>query len=171
MKLSSQEEYGLRCLLHIARQGEGGSLTIPQISQAEGISEFYTAKLLRLLRRGGLVSSVRGQSGGYKLSRPPEQIVVGEVLGLLGGRLFDPTFCDAHAGVEKVCTHTVDCSIRSLWHAVQIVVDHVLYRTTLKELIANEQEMSSWINPLIQLASAEMKSFKDPSEITRRHES
>jgi len=166
MKLSSQEEYGLRCLLHIARQGEGGSLTIPQISQAEGISEFYTAKLLRLLRRGGLVSSVRGQSGGYKLSRHPEQIVVGEVLGLLGGRLFDPAFCDAHAGVEKVCTHTVDCSIRSLWHAVQIVVDHVLYRTTLKELIANEQEMSSWVNPLIQLASAEMKSLKDPSEIT-----
>jgi len=169
MKLSSQEEYGLRCLLHIARQGKGGSLTIPQISQAEGITEFYTAKLLRLLRRGGLVSSVRGQAGGYKLTRPPEQIVIGEVLALLGGHLFDPAFCDSHAGVGTVCTHTVDCSIRSLWHAVQIVVDHVLYRTTLKELISNEQEMSTWVNPLIQLASAEMKSLKGSSETTRRY--
>lgn len=168
MKLSSQEEYGLRCLLHIARQGEDGSLTIPRISEAEGISEFYAAKLMRLLRRGGYVSSVRGQAGGYKLSRPPDQIVIGEVLALLGGRLYDPAFCDSHAGVEKVCTHSVDCSIRSLWQAVQIVVDHVLDRTTLKELIANEQEMSSWISPLIQLASIELKSSKNPSGTTHR---
>ena len=47
MKLTSQEEYGLRCLLRIAREGEGGSLTIPKISQKEGISNFYVAKLMR----------------------------------------------------------------------------------------------------------------------------
>jgi len=51
MKLTSQEEYGLRCLLRLAREGE--SLTIPKISQKEGISNFYVAKLMRILRRAG----------------------------------------------------------------------------------------------------------------------
>ena len=69
MKLTSQEEYGLRCLLRIARQGEGGALTIPEISEAEGISSYYVAKLMRILRRGGFVTSARGQAGGYTLSR------------------------------------------------------------------------------------------------------
>ena len=69
MKLTSQEEYGLRCLLRIAREGEGGSLTIPKISEKEGISNFYVAKLMRILRRGGLVKSVRGQAGGYAMAR------------------------------------------------------------------------------------------------------
>lgn len=159
MKLSSQEEYGLRCLLRIARAGEGASLTLPEISEAEGISASYAAKLMRLLVRGGFVTSARGQAGGYTLSRPAEKIVIGEVLALLGGRLFDPEFCATHSGVEDECTHTVDCSIRSLWRAVQIVVDYVLDRTTLRELVASEQEMSTWVGPLVNVAASKMKSF------------
>ena len=161
MKLSSQEEYGLRCLLRVAHQGERGSLTIPEISEAEGISTFYAAKLMRLLRRGGFVTSARGQAGGYTLSRPPEKILIGEVLALLGGRLFDPAFCDTHSGVETVCTHTVDCSIRSLWRAVQIVVDRILNGTTLKELTANEQAVDAWVAPLVTVAG-EMKPLREP---------
>jgi Rrf2 family iron-sulfur cluster assembly transcriptional regulator len=157
MKLSSQEEYGLRCLLRIAQAGDEGSLTIPEISESEGISTFYAAKLMRILRRGGFVMSERGQAGGYMLSRPPENISIGEVLALLGGRLFYPNFCDNHSGIEHVCTHTVDCSIRSLWQAVQIVVDHVLNKTTLKELIVNEKEMDTWLRALTSAGGAGMK--------------
>ena len=164
MKLSSQEEYGLRCLLRIAHEGDGGSLTIPEISAAEGISTFYVAKLMRLLRRGGFVTSARGQAGGYTISRPPEGIAIGEVLALLGGRLFDPAFCDTHSGVETVCTHTVDCSIRSLWRAVQLVVDRVLNKTTLKELLGSEQAVDAWVAPLVRVAGKEMKSLRIPSQ-------
>ena len=74
MKLTSQEEYGLRCLLRIAREGDGGNLTIPEISEAEGISAHYVAKLMGILRREGMVKSARGQTGGYTLSRPAHQI-------------------------------------------------------------------------------------------------
>src|SRR6266699_813817 len=109
MKLSSQEEYGLRCLLRIARKGDGGSLTIPEISEGEGISGHYVAKLMRILRRGGIVKSARGQAGGYTLTRPPGQIAVGEALAILGGRLFESEFCEEHSGVEMLCTNTVDC--------------------------------------------------------------
>lgn len=154
MKLSSQEEYGLRCLLRIARQGEGDSLTIPEISEAEGISSHYVAKLLRILRRGGFVTSARGQAGGYALARPPDRIVVGEALAVLGGRFFESDFCKEHSGVETMCTNTVDCSIRSLWRTVQMVVDQVLAKTTLKDLISNEQEMTSWVGHLVNIAGA-----------------
>jgi Rrf2 family protein len=152
MKFTSQEEYGLRCLLRIARQGDSASFTIPEISQAEGITIPYAAKLMRILRQGGFVKSARGQAGGYTLSRPPDQIVVGQALAALGGRLFEPDFCDQHTGAATVCTHSVDCSIRSLWHAVQLVVDQVLGKTTLMDLIRNEREMSTWVGELVQVS-------------------
>lgn len=152
MKFSSQEEYGLRCLLRIARQGGHGGLTIPEISEAEGISSFYVAKLLRIQRRAGLVKSARGKIGGYTLARPPQQIVVGEALAALGGRLFEPDFCDDHAGVGLTCTSSVDCSIRSLWRAVQNMVDRVLSKTTLTDLLHNEQEVTTLVTPLVQLS-------------------
>ena len=151
MKFSSQEEYGLRCLLRIARQGGAAGLTIPEISEAEGISGFYVAKLMRVLRRGGLVKSARGKIGGYTLSRPPNQIVVGEALAVLGGQLFEPGFCADHAGAEQICTRSVDCSIRSLWQAVQHMVDRVLSKTTLADLLGSEHEVGMIMNPLVQL--------------------
>ncbi len=151
MKLSAQEEYGVRCLLRIARAGEGGSRTIPEISQAERISEAYAAKLLRLLRRGGFVQSLRGKVGGYTLSRPPEEIVLGPVLAWLGGRLYESDFCDRYPGEEIICTHSVDCSIRSVWRVMQVALDQVLNKTTLKDLVRNEQQMSSWVNQLVTL--------------------
>ncbi len=161
MKLSSLEEYGLRCLVRIAREGESGSLTIPEISQAEGISSFYVAKLMRILRRGGFVKSARGQAGGYTLSRPSGEIVVGEALAALGGRFFEPDFCDVHTGSQKFCTNTVDCSIRSLWQTVQLVVDQVLARTKLKDLVSNEQDMASWVGNLVKISGTENQASPD----------
>src|SRR5437667_16092 len=73
MRLSAQEEYGLRCLLQVAREPEGG-LTTPQLAEREGLGAAHVHKLMRLLRRGGLVKSVRGRNGGYQLARPAEQV-------------------------------------------------------------------------------------------------
>lgn len=151
MKFSSQEEYGLRCLLRLGMQPPGASLTIPEISRLEGISPHYVAKLLRVLRRGQLARSARGQAGGYVLARPADQIVVAEALAVLGGRLFDPEFCERHAGEELVCTHSIDCSLRSLWRTVQSAVDRVLTRTTLHDLLGHEQEVGDLTNRLVQV--------------------
>ena len=152
MKFTAQEEYGLRCLLEIGRRGEGGSLTIPEIAIADGLSIPYAAKLMRLLRRGGFVKSTRGQTGGYLLARSADKIVVGEVLGCLGGRFFESEFCERYPGSSEICTHTVDCSIRSLWHAVQESVDQVLGKTALRDLLADEQHMSASVSGLVQHA-------------------
>jgi Rrf2 family protein len=145
MKLSSQEEYGLRCLLQVARHDPAGSLTIPEIARIEGLSIPHVAKLMRLLRRGGFITSVRGQAGGYKLAQTPDQINIGEVLAWLGGRLFDPNFCNIHSGLAKLCTHSIDCSLRSLWRSVQFVVDQMLGKVTLADLLGDEAHVRSWI--------------------------
>lgn len=145
MKLSAQEEYGLRCLLHMATKGDGASLSIPEISRAEGLSVPNVAKLMRLLRIGGFVASVRGQAGGYTLSRPANQITIGPVLELLGGRLYGATFCERHAGLQEVCNHDENCSIRSLWRTLQSLMEGVLSRVTLADLIHSECDMSTWL--------------------------
>ena len=149
MKLSSNEEYGLRCLLRLGYEGPGGSLTLPEISQAEGVSEAYAAKIMRILRRGGFVTSARGKIGGYTLARPAGQIVVGDVIDELGGRFFESDFCDRHAGQMPTCTHNgVECSVRSLWKALQVVVDEVLRKTTLQDLMREEKPIPALVTEL-----------------------
>ncbi len=145
MKLSAGEEYGLRCLLQIGRRQRetGGGLSISEISQVEGLSIPNVAKLMRLLRLGEFVESVRGQAGGYRLAQSADLIVVGDVLTALGGRLFTPEFCEEHAGRELLCTHSVDCSIRSLWTSVQSMIDQLLSRVTLNDLLGEEQAMDA----------------------------
>lgn len=138
MKISAHEEYGLRCLLQIAKHESGKGLTIPEISDAEDISVPYTAKLLAILRRTGFVKSVRGKEGGYSLARAADRIVVAEVMAALGGRVFEGEFCKRHPGQGISCVHSTDCSIRSLWQKLQGAVDQVLNGTTLQDLVRSE---------------------------------
>ncbi|MDP6039904.1 MAG: Rrf2 family transcriptional regulator [Candidatus Latescibacteria bacterium] len=158
MKLSTQEEYGLRCLLQIGRKEHdtGDSITISEISQAEGLSTANVGKLVRLLRLGCIVESVRGQAGGYKLARPANEIFITDVLSALGERLFNDDFCDEHAGQEGFCSHSVNCSIRSMWNAIQFVVDQMLDRITLKDLMGDGQrlqdKLGSRTGELLQVA-------------------
>lgn len=147
MKLSSQEEYGLRCLMQLARSGEGGSLTIAEMSEREGISAPNVAKIMRILRRAGLVRSTRGKAGGYALARPATQVRTIDALAALGGRLFDTGFCDRHAGVERHCLNTRDCSIRPVLLGLQQAVDQVLGELTLASLLGTESEVTVTLRP------------------------
>src|SRR5437763_9200398 len=147
MKMTTQEEYGLRCLLRLGRSGPGQSPTIPELSRQEAISVPTVAKMMRILRRAGLVTSTRGKEGGYTLARAPEQLNVGEALAALGGRLYDARFCERHAGTVRLCTNTPDCSIRSVWRVLQDAVDGVLARMTLKDLLRTEEEVTAAVRP------------------------
>jgi len=150
MKLTANEEYGVRCLVRIGYASEdgGAGLTIPEISQAEGVSPAYAAKILRILRKGGFVKAARGKDGGYTLARPAGEIAIAEVIAALGGRLFESDFCDSHSGQAAICTRSVDCSVRSLWRAIQVAVDQVLSKATLRDLMRNEEEMNSWVRSI-----------------------
>ena len=141
MKLSSHEEYGLRCLLQVARHDSNGGATLPEISRREGISTPYVAKLMRMLRQGGFVKAARGKIGGYTLAVSPDQITIGDVLTILGGRMYEDDFCQNHSGTELSCSHSTDCSIRSLWRALQGAIDTVLRTTTLRDLLGSESDL------------------------------
>ena len=149
MKLSSQEEYGLRCLLQLARAGDTASLTISDMAGREGISSPNVAKIMRILRRAGLVRSTRGKAGGYSLSRPAADVRALDVVSALGGRLFDPGFCDRHAGVEAHCLNTRDCSIRPVLRGLQDAVDQVLGELTLASLLGSEREVEGALGPRV----------------------
>ena len=141
MKFSSQEEYGLRCLLRIGK-AEPKGLTIPEISEMEGMSTAHVGKLLRILRLGEIIESERGQNGGYRLARPAEEILISDVLTALGGRLFEANFCQDHSGVATICTNSIDCSVRSLWSTIQNMLDGLLSKITLKDLLGKEEVVS-----------------------------
>src|SRR2546425_11812681 len=86
MRFTAQEEYGLRCLLQIARE-PAGSLTIPEIAEREALTSAYVAKLMSVLRKAGLVKSTRGQKGGYRLACPPDQMNLDRKSGVEGKRV------------------------------------------------------------------------------------
>jgi len=144
MKVSAQEEYGLRCMLQLARrQQESGEtpVTLAELARYEGLTISYVAKMIGALRRAGLVQSVLGRTGGYTLSRPATRVSVGEVLGALGGKLYDTNYCDRYSGDQATCAHMGDCSIRSLWGVIETLLDRVLGDTMLADLIGSEQQM------------------------------
>src|SRR4051794_14917674 len=137
MKITAQEEYGLRCLLRLARAWGVSSPTIPEIAAAENLSAAYVGKLLGVLRQEGLVESVRGRTGGYHLARPPEEVRLGNVPLVLGEPLFDdPGYCEKHAGLKTngPCVHQDGCSLRALWMALERWMRHILDRVTLADL-------------------------------------
>lgn len=147
MKFSSTEEYGLRCMLQMAKKGHKGMTNIVELAQKEDLTTAYVAKIMGALRKGGLVQSLRGQSGGYQLSRPPEEINVNEVLEALGGKFFtEEEYCSTPSGEHLSCIHSMDCAVRSLWTGLSMTIGNYLRRCRLSDLVTTEPEMEKWLS-------------------------
>ncbi|MFN4260389.1 MAG: RrF2 family transcriptional regulator [Gemmataceae bacterium] len=158
MKISAQEEYGLRCLLQLARIEKGQSLTIPEVATLEGLSIPYVAKLLAVLRQAGLIESVRGRTGGYRLACEPEAVNLGSILLILGEPLFDdPGYCERHKGteVDGLCVHKGSCSLRALWHTLEAWMRDALNRITLADLLHSEHSLSDLLRARLREAVLE----------------
>lgn len=150
MKISAQDEYGLRILLQIARAHPEEGLSLSQISELENISQAYAAKLTRSLRIAGLIQSMRGHKGGYILALPTSDIKVNQVLKAMGGVMYDEKFCDLHTGTLSLCTNSVDCSLRSLWTILQTNMDKLLDQISLKDLMKSEVQVNSNLSILTE---------------------
>ena len=149
MKITAQEEYGLRILVRIARCQDKEGMSIRQLSEADGLTSHYVAKLTRILRMAGFINSTPGYKGGYVLAMPAQEININKVLKALGGTLFDNEFCGSHAGAMKLCTNSVDCSSRSLWQMIQYTIDQFLDKVTLHDLVSSEQTSSKFLYDLL----------------------
>jgi Rrf2 family protein len=158
MKITAQEEYGLRCLLQLAVSAEP-SLSISDIASKEGLSQPYVAKLLAVLRQAGFIDSVRGRAGGYKLARRAGEIHLGELLEALGEPLFEePAYCDRHAGTETngSCVHLGQCSLRALWQTLETWVRTTLDRITLADLVQSETHITELLHQRLAEAVQEL---------------
>ncbi|AFS71035.1 Transcriptional regulator [Exiguobacterium antarcticum B7] len=123
MKISTKGRYGLTIMIALAKGGELKPLSLKKIAQSYELSEHYLEQLIAPLRNGGLVKSVRGAYGGYKLGRPADEITAGDIIRLLEGPLVvvEGDNCD-------------EVTKRKLWDKIQRAVDQVLDTTTLKDL-------------------------------------
>ena len=149
MKITSQEEYGLRILLRIAKCKDEESMSIQALSTAEGLSPAYVAKLTRILRQAGFINSTPGNIGGYILAKSAKEININQVLKTLGGALFSKEFCNDFSGAMKLCTNSVDCSVRCLWQMIQFSVDQLLDKVSLNDLIGSEKKSDNLLTTLL----------------------
>ena len=156
MKITAQEEYGLRILIRIASYQDEEGMSIPQLSETEGLSSHYVAKLTRILRLEGFINSTPGYKGGYVLAKPAKRIIINKVLKALGGALFNKEFCGLHAGTLKLCTHSVDCSTRSLWQMIQFNIDLLLDKVTLYDLVNSEKGSGKILNQILEQNKPEL---------------
>lgn len=150
----------MRILVRIARCRDNDGMSIPQLSEADGLSSHYVAKLTRILRMAGFINSTPGNKGGYVLAMPAQEININKVLKALGGPLFDNEFCGSHSGPTRLCTHSVDCSSRSLWQMIQYIVDQFLDKVTLHDLVSSEQTSSRFLYDLLAQSTGEVENVK-----------
>src|SRR5215210_6611969 len=137
MKISAQEEYGLRCLVQLATLGESESLTLNQIAEREGISVANAGKLMWLLNKAGFVSATRGTKGGYILARAASEIRLNEVIKVLDADVLSK-HCESYTGILDSCVHKGDCGIRPVIVGLHEIVENALSRITLAQLVGNE---------------------------------
>lgn len=152
MKITAQEEYGLRCLLQLARHAENERpVTVREVAELEGISVAYAEKLLYRLSKAGLAESVRGTRGGFRLKEKPEAVTVGRAVRALGSFLTHAAICQRYTGETHRCVHNKDCGLRPVWSTVNYHIQKLLDNMPLTLLLQGEREARQQIMDLVPL--------------------
>ena len=141
MRFTAKTEYGLVCLIYMARHAGHNPVTTKQIVRGEKYSLPFTEKILQKLRSARIVTSQQGNHGGYVLARDASQITLREIIEALEGKTFD-VFCEPDIRKEIVCTHFPLCDVKPIWHKTKELLDRFFESVTLAQ-IANGQVRSS----------------------------
>lgn len=134
MKVSMKSDYSLRAVLDLATHFGQGPVQSADIAARQGIPEPYLEQLLTILRKAGLIKSVRGPQGGHLLARSPEQISVGEVIAALEGSIAPMRCVEA----TDSCSLSGVCAQRELWKEINEMTQRVLDNTTIASLLERE---------------------------------
>jgi Rrf2 family protein len=140
MRVTTWTEYSLIISLHLARQDPAlqHPVAARELADAERLPADYVEQILLRLRRAGVVTSVRGARGGYRLARPPAAISVRDVMAASEHQTFEVN-CDAHPVDDGRCSGEAACSIRPVWYALQSRIDEFLAGVSLADLLKDEQ--------------------------------
>lgn len=137
MKISTKGRYALRLMLDLALNADDELVRVKDIADRQSISEKYLEQIISPLKKAGLVRSLRGAQGGYRLTRKPEDYTVGMILRITEGEMAPVACLD---DPENLCERAQDCVTLRVWEmlddAIKSVIDHV----TLKNLVDWENE-------------------------------
>lgn len=138
MKLSTKGRYGLRALIDLAQYSSEAPVSITSISARQGISERYLEQLVSMLKKAGLVSSVRGAGGGYILAKDMSEISVGDILRALEGNL-EPVEC---AGLEPdgECQASDMCVTKYVWQRINESISQTVDEIMLNQLVEESRK-------------------------------
>jgi len=131
VKLSTRSRYGTRMMLDLAAHYDEGPVQIGDISRRENISVKYLEQLIIPLKKARLIESARGPKGGHMLTKPPEEITIGEIVRVLEGGI-DLTHCIEN---PDVCEKTNSCLTRTVWEEATRAMYERLDASTLANII------------------------------------
>lgn len=136
MKISTRGRYGLKVVHYLAKADSPDPIPLSTISRELNLPENYLEQLMRRLRKSGLVDSVRGSYGGYKLSRPAKEIYVGEILRSLEKSMYVASCSKENSS----CSQLGDCACQIVWNKIQDSVDNVIDNYSLDDMIEDEKK-------------------------------
>lgn len=133
MKISTKGRYGVKAMLDLALHSDGNPVALKSIAERQGISESYLEQLIAILKKNGLVNSIRGAQGGYLLAHDPKDIIVGDIIRALEGSLA-PADCVIEEDPAP-CSKADGCVTRVLWEKIRDSVNDVIDSVTLQDMI------------------------------------
>lgn len=137
MKFTAKSDYGIRALMDIAFTQSNRPVQVNDIAARQGIPERYLEQVMTALKKAGIVESIRGVQGGYRLARRADEIRMDQVVEALDGQ-FIPIDCTLF---EKTCSESsTNCVIGEMWMDIKGAVKDVLTSQTLKDLCDRKQE-------------------------------
>ena len=138
LKLSTKGRYGLRALIDLAQYSSGGPVSTASISARQDISERYLEQLMSMMKKAGLVKSIRGAGGGYVLAKDMCEISVGDVLRALEGSL-EPVDC---AGLEPegMCSASDSCVAKYVWQRINESINRTVDEIRLDQLMEESRK-------------------------------
>ncbi|MEA4999142.1 MAG: Rrf2 family transcriptional regulator [Candidatus Limiplasma sp.] len=141
MKISSRGRYALRFMIDLAQHATGEAVTLKEVSQRQDISVKYLEQIVTLLNRGGLIRSVRGNQGGYLLTREPQAYTVGDILRVVEGDLF-PVAC--MESEPNQCPRYAICKTIKFWEGLYQAVNGYVDSVTLEEISDEDTDENCW---------------------------
>jgi len=132
LRISTKGHYGLKAMFDLAQHYGTGPVSLKSIAQRQHLSVQYLEQLIAMLKKVGLVESVRGAHGGYALAAPPREIRVGDVVRALEGPV-SPVDCVRETD-PKECDQADYCITRLVWEKIRNSLVQVMDSITLEDL-------------------------------------
>lgn len=143
MKFTTKTEYGLVCLIYMAKNASGQVVPIKDIIRTENFSPTYLEKILQKLKAANIVVSHQGKDGGYALAKHPSQITLKEIIEALEGETFE-VYCQPETRKEIVCNHFGLCALGPIWTKTKDLLDRFYGSLTLESMVNPEKQLQSF---------------------------